>query len=442
MAESLYIPEGSPVKWIYIVGPGTGSINEGEIIRNNDPWPQGQTICRRYYPDYCQPYDVDDSVTIQIIHESTNYPDIALELRLSQDDSILQVSGFTVLSGNYKNGVIDFSNATAGDCVYLRLSSLDLKASIFGCGDTGNFETVAAGWGVSSGLTNTISRSNIVAHQGTYSCLIQASGTPAAAASEAFWCTAGNTVSSEGYYEISGWVYDFGSAPWTQNDEELYWTIDSGFAGATIVSQQRVTPSEDGRSQWHQIKMVFYAVAGALTGTLKIETGATPQANGFLFIDEVRLKPADLIEEAYTEPICVDDYDSCMKRVKYSSNGPSHEFFYDGSWFNFMRWPVNPNGQHFEDPEFKTYQTSAGANVVLRSKALRVYDNLTDWLPDWFLGKMSIALKHQNFLVNDTAYTAVEGSFTPEYPDHYAMGTAKWSMVDDVYNQQYTYQGT
>lgn len=442
MAEILDISNGSPCKWIFITASSSGAIREGDVIPNNSPYPQGQTICRKYYPEFMQPFDQDDEVTIQIIHESTNYPLIALELRLSSDDSILATTGFTVLSGNYKNATLDFSEATNGDCVYLRLSSLDIsKGNTFGCGDVGDFETVASGWGVSTGLTNSLSRSSTVAHKNTYSCRVTASSIPSAPASEILWCTAGNSVAAEGYHEISGWIYDSSGFSYVQDFEEVYWTIDSGFAGASIISQTRVTPSEDGRGQWHRVSMVFYAVAGALSGTLKLKTGATPQANGILFIDEISLKGADLIEEAYTEPIKVDDLGACYLGVQYSSENPSHRFFYNGSWSNFMRWPITQEGNSYEDPDFQRFQTSAGLNIQTASRLIRIYKAKTDWLPDWFFEKISIALSHQDLLLNGVQFVKAEGGLSPDFPEYHALGTSELTLVDDDYNYQFSLGG-
>jgi len=440
MAKSLSIPNGSPVRWLINVVSASGSINAGSILRNNEAWPHGQTFCGIYYPVFHQPFDCDDTTEIQIIHENTDDPDIVLEIRSYDDDSIVLSLPFVVDSGNYKRASVDFSLIDCDACYYLQLTTLDFGGSVWGCGDAGTFEAGIALWNVSYGLGLTIYQ-NGIAHSGTYAAQLVSSASPTVAERTILYCTNDfNNIGQNQYFEVSGWVYDIDIVPFTQDFAEVFWELTTGFTDAVIISETRVTPSEDGRSMWHQFSMIFKTGSDD-TGSIRIKTTATPQAGGYINIDDLRLAGANTIKEAHTEPIKVSNLSGCDKGIRYYSDSPSHGFYYDGTWENFMRLPVRLERERFEDPRFKMHRSSNGAASLLSSRLVRVYEGQTPHLPPWFLEKVAISMKHQHLFINNVEYRALEAPFQPEFPDDFASGSAEFKVIDSEYQQQYTYGG-
>ena len=434
---TFFISAATSIKFKILTSAGT--INESAFLDGNFLHNEASTfnnLSTLSTEDCPQKYNCDDTVKVQfVMSQALTEPVVEVV------DSSGNVDGYPTLSntsGDVWEFEIDWSGYTCGDVYQIKIYSLLFGLNTLACGDSGTFETgVAGSWGVSTGGSNVIGKvSTPTAHGGTYSASIATPGSTTSAETDLLWCTSAFSLSADSVYVFEAYVQDNGTSPAIANNRQIQVDI-SDFSDATTFSHQQVTPSDDGRNQWHLLRIIFQTGSDT-SGTIKISTNANPQSSGFMYVDDMSLKPTTFVQEGVSEKISICTSWPDTSLLTWTSTVDHHGIEYVNSeivhtvrdQFHALRFSMIDELQEDRD-------NSIGQGFLHFSQKVKTYDFVTGILPAYMLEKVALALTHETVKLNGMQIVLV-GEIVIEWNPTQLMGTLKAPVRPKTYNYNFS----
>jgi hypothetical protein len=434
---TLTISKANPIHF-RIETDTVGGINENGVFPDNYLYPDITTFFNCEGMPMLdgigtQVYNCTDTTDIQVDFDSTGMTNPGLILRYRDSDGILgeNVIPTTPYTGQstYHNFNLDFSVPKCDKCYDLEISSYEIDTGLTVLwGDNGTFEN-AGTW--NSNWTpngNARAQDGVIFQGGAFSAKMTAGGAPVAADGKFCEVTSSFTLTAHRVYTLAGYIYDDGTNSFTVDGNLVRWVI-TGLSDYTIISETTVTPSVDGRDQWHQVSITF--ATGAQTNaffTLQHQTaGGTltaPQASGIIYTDTHTLSRATEYLEATSEAISLCDDNKCTVLVEYYGDNPQFNLYYDDNDYAArMRYRVDMRMAKFkfEDEDQNNYKKSDGTFQAIASYPTKIYTGEAFQQPPYMAEIVELSSLHDNFTIDGLTYSRNDSEFSPEWSDdgHY-----------------------
>lgn len=415
---------------------GTGTINDGDqTIDGNFLWCNMGIYwnCKGIGEiSYCQKYNSADTTSIQFIFD--NSPSIPFVELIDENEDFVAVLAWTVETTDTYRVDIDWSLYSAA-CYQIRISSVTGGVNFFPCADSGTFETGTVGsWGFSTGGTNVLAKSSAQAQAGTFSALITSPMVPGASEREIGFCTTSFSLTSDTIYRYSGYIFDDGTDPFVQDGRTV--SIDiTDFSDASTISQTVITPSVDGRGQWHFIEHWFRTGADTI-GQIKIVTSANPQPIGKIYADTLSIVEATTVLEAESDCLSIKTNHPCTAFATYENDDNGFGIYYDGGISFGIRLEMYAIKFKMDDPDLINEDNTIGETSTIRSVNYKTYELQTDLLPPAMVETLCLSMKHDSFILNGVPLVCMTDNIQPDWEDETFMARVTADLRVATYNLQ------
>ena len=395
--------------------------------------------CPMTAPTYCQAWKYRDVIYFQFLYSHVSaFPPI-VRIFDANNDVVFDVNPALIAGENYRATIrtIDLPSPGVGvcDCYSLHIGTIDPgDDNFFACCDSGTFEAGVGTWAASSGGNNTLGQSVFgFSHSGDFCGKIIADPVPAGATNELVYCNAATTYTTGNYYYYTAWVYsDSGNPP---NP------LDSISFDMSDITDAEVLYSEDAAcsnvDSWRQIKCLI-KINAVLSGTPKIVTGLTADANAVIYIDDISYTETNIISEAISQTVCICDVVECSAQFFYYPAEDLTEFGILGANpASNASQSFNVNCSYrkfkFDDNDHVIQKTTAGVTSQIISRPDKIYTFKTGLVPRYMVEKITHAMKFSNVLIRPSNDLDANGVYFVMYSKAPNIEWEEFNGTDDLY---------
>ena len=443
----------------FVFETGAGTENVGANIEDNYQYEDIQTFfncsqVEKQVNGVCQAYACDDVVYFQLNFSSaTKEPNVEVWSKGETPALVQVLAELGAPFGKYTY-LINFADAAydCGGCYEVRVYSSDEAGNLFTQGDDGTHEASVAnlqtGQDPIPASNNILTQSNTVAEDGTFSARIEA-GNPATintrlvyanADTSKITLTAGATYRARAYIynpSVNSWV---GSgnfvihADWPNSFGDQGTPFLLGWTDCTVHSQTSVAATTT--DTWQLLEIIF-TVGAVTSGNLVITSDVQPTAGGYAYVDTVTLVNLTNVLEATSQCICIDDVYNCYQLLQWTNDDDAFGVDYSNSLTFSARIPMEYHQAFFENPDYSTSEDNDNTASVDIGALIKIKRALTGRLPVYQMEKLSIALMHDSFMVNQVEHVFFAQNPDISYPDNQSsLGTMRFDLRVKEYNYQ------